>query len=811
MDQQLTKLECKTSLDSFQKGKTPGSDGINKEMLSYFWTELGDFYYSVLNEIYLTGELTVSQKKGIIKISYKKNGRQFMKNYRPISLLNTDLKIITKALAIRLATVLKKLINDSQKCVKGRRITDNIHYIQDLIDDILNENVEAAFIMVDQEKAFDRISHKFLFKTLKHYGFGNNFIKWIQIIYKDATSRVKVNGFLTDSIEIHRGVRQGCPLSALLYVLCLEVLTTNIRRNENIIGYRITQNSHENKELIYADDLGVFITTEDSIYQLFDLFKKYELATNAKINQDKTEALWLGSWIGRSDRPLNLNWTSEEVIFNGVYIGNDRKRASLLTFCEIKDNIKDKISFWNSKYISLKGKTKVLNTFVLSKLWYALECQDMQITLIKEIEDIMKTFLWNGNNQRELTVVCYPETEGGLSLQSIQYKMETFRLKWLEGLLNKKHLAKQREIVDHLVGNIGEIHGLKILLHHKNYANRIQNNYYKNAYKIWKKYNITFTPKDIDSVKNDWIYDNILLKDDDGRVFKPPSRYNENSPQYNVIPQFFRDLPVQIPLGSLRGTLRTTIPKVNQSFYRMQFSNGLNDEFFIQNDSEAIELSSNFKTIYMLLVCKNQRQNKIWVTKWANDFVNVNPQLDWNLIWTTIHKYTTNYKVQSSILEMVHRNFTCGYILKLINLGDGICKLCKCLEEKRTHIFMSCQVINTIYHQFTDILLKLHNENITDLEKAFGIYNIESERIMLRNYITYTIRHIVYRSRNLDTSQLGNVVSFLVNKIKYFIRKDLLERFHIYKNNNKTSIFVHMYLIENILGKITNNEIHFNI
>ena len=811
MDQQLSKAECKSALDSFQTGKTPGSDGINKEMLSFFWGELGDFYFSVVNEIFSTEELTESQKKGIIKVLYKKNGRQFMKNYRPISLLNTDLKIITKALAIRFAKVLKNLINHSKKCVQGRRITDNIHHIQDLIDDILNENVDAAFIMVDQEKAFDRISHKFIFKTLKQYGFGDVFIKWIRIIYKNVTSRVKVNGFLTDTIDIQRGVRQGCPLSALLYVLCLEVLSTNIRKNENIIGYKITQNSFENKELLYADDLGVVVTTEESMKHLFDLLKKYELATNAKINQDKTEAMWLGSWIGRTDRPLNLKWTSEEVKFLGIYIGNDRKKASLLTFCEIKDKIKDKISFWNSKFISLKGKSKVLNTFVLSKLWYALECQDLPNLMVKEIEDVIKTFLWNGNNQRELPVVCYPYTEGGLSLQSIQFKMETLRLKWLESLFTQKNIYKQREIVNHLIGNIGQIYGLKVLLYNKNYVNHIRNSYYKNAYKIWKKYHIIFMPKDITTISNDWIYDNILLKDDDGRVFKPPSHYNQNSSQYNIIPKFFRDLPVQIPLGSLRGTLRTIIPKINASFYSMQFSNALKDEFNIQNGLDTVELSSDFKTLYQFLIYKNKKPNSIWETKWSTDFINMNPQLDWHSIWNTIHNPITNYKVQSSIWEMVHRNFTCGYILKIMNIGDGMCKLCNYLEEKRTHIFMSCKVTNAVYQHFSELLLLLYNENITNLEKAFGIYNIESDKIILRNYITYTIRHIVYRSRNLDTSHSGNVVTFLINKIKYFMRKDLYERYHIYKNKNKTCTFVKLYLIENILGSIDNNELTINI
>ena len=87
-----------------------------------------------------------------------------------------------------------------------------------------SNNIEAAILFLDQEKAFDRVSHEFLLKTLKHLNFGDYFVSWVQIMLKDVTSQIEINGFLTEDINISRDVRQGDSLSALLYVLIVEAL-----------------------------------------------------------------------------------------------------------------------------------------------------------------------------------------------------------------------------------------------------------------------------------------------------------------------------------------------------------------------------------------------------------------------------------------------------------------------------------------------------------------------------------------------------------------------------------------------------------
>ena len=124
-------------------------------------------------------------------------------------------------------------------------------------------------MFIDQEKAFDRVSHSFLLKTLKQFNFGPAFISWIETILTDMKSQVKANGYLTEEINVTRGIRQGCPISALLYVLIAEVLGAAIRKNEKIQGIKILNS--ELKILQYANDTEIFATTDESINEIFTL------------------------------------------------------------------------------------------------------------------------------------------------------------------------------------------------------------------------------------------------------------------------------------------------------------------------------------------------------------------------------------------------------------------------------------------------------------------------------------------------------------------------------------------------------------
>jgi len=147
-----------------------------------------------------------------------------------------------------------------------------------------------------KKKAFDKMSHTFMIMVLRKFGFGERFINWIRILYTDIHSAVKVNGHLTNTFSIKRGVRQGFPLSSMLYVLCAEVLAIEIRTNRNIVGYVFNKGKDQHKITLFADDKAVCVTTENSVLELFNVLDRYEAATNSSINKGKTVGIWTGTF-----------------------------------------------------------------------------------------------------------------------------------------------------------------------------------------------------------------------------------------------------------------------------------------------------------------------------------------------------------------------------------------------------------------------------------------------------------------------------------------------------------------------------------
>ena len=192
--------------------------------------------------------------------------------------------------------------------MKGRTIFDAVRTIEDVMEFSKRYSIDGRMVCIDFKKAFDTVSRDFLFRTLSVFGFGPSFIQWIHTFYKNVSSCVLNNGFATSSFAVERGVRQGDPLSAYLFIIALEVLCVNIRNSNDIRGIKV--DNEEIKASLFSYDLTGFLKDDLSLTNFLKLIEDYGTCSGLKVNHEKTELLLLG----------NLACTVQEAALNNIKI-----------------------------------------------------------------------------------------------------------------------------------------------------------------------------------------------------------------------------------------------------------------------------------------------------------------------------------------------------------------------------------------------------------------------------------------------------------------------------------------------------------
>ena len=243
----------------------PGPGGFGGGFYKLFWKYLKGVVVGAIGEIYESKELPLSQRLGIIALIPKSDkDPRFIKNWRPLTLLETFYKLISATLANRIKPVLNTIIGHHQKAyVPGRYIAECTRNTYDLFSYAKTNNLPGMMLLIDFEKAFDSVDFGFLVATLEMFGFGEYFVNWIKIILgcnlgTNFRGVTVVNGNISTPFNISRGCRQGDPISGYLFILVMEILALLLKKNKNIKPYR-TKFGLEHFIDMYADDLSVYL------------------------------------------------------------------------------------------------------------------------------------------------------------------------------------------------------------------------------------------------------------------------------------------------------------------------------------------------------------------------------------------------------------------------------------------------------------------------------------------------------------------------------------------------------------------------
>ncbi|CAM2106798.1 unnamed protein product [Caretta caretta] len=291
----LTLAEFSEALRRMPTNKSLGMDGLTVEFYRAFWDILGPDLVTVWAESLQSGVLPLSCRRAVLALLPKKGDLRDLRNWRPVSLLSTDYKIVAKAISLRLGSVMADVVHPEQTyTVPGRSIFDNLFLVRDLLELGRRDGLSFALLSLDQEKAFDRVDHGYLLSTLQAFGFGPQFVSFLRVLYASAECLVRLDWTLTEPVSFGRGVRQGCLLSGQLYTLAIEPFLCLLRRR--MTGLVLREPELRLVLSVYADDVLLVVQGPGDLARVEACQAIYSAASSARVNWVKSSGLAVGDW-----------------------------------------------------------------------------------------------------------------------------------------------------------------------------------------------------------------------------------------------------------------------------------------------------------------------------------------------------------------------------------------------------------------------------------------------------------------------------------------------------------------------------------
>ena len=370
---------------------------------------------------------------------------------------HVDVKTASKALATRVKKVIPKLIAvDQTAYVKGRFTGESIRVINDLIEHIEREGDEGILFSTDIEKAFDSVDHTFLFSALEKFGFGFEFIKWIETLLSNTQSCVMNNGCSTGYFDLERGTRQGDLLSAYLFILVFEILLIQIRQDNEVTGF--TVDGSDVKRTCFADDGYFFVKNVTPVEAVLQNFNTMFQFSSLKINLNKCEACWLGRAKNRSTKPIDCKWVclvSDSIKVLGSHFSYDQDLTNKLNFLSCTINIQQSVKIWNQRTLTIAGRIEVFKSLLFSKLVYISSTNVVPKDIIIELKTIQKSFIWRGRKPKiKHSTLIGDYVDGGLKDIDIEMKFKALKIFWIKRLADNSS-NPWKAIANSLLKDIG--------------------------------------------------------------------------------------------------------------------------------------------------------------------------------------------------------------------------------------------------------------------------------------------------------------------------------------------------------------------
>ena len=645
--------------------------------------------------------------------------------------------------------------------------------------------MEAYITQIDFEKAFDSVEWPFLFDTLKSYNFGDHFISWIKTIYTDITACAGNNGNYSKYFKLSRSIRQGCPISALLFLLVVEKLADKIRSDPNINGIEI--NNEIFKLAMMADDITLINKDQESIINAINIFKDFEKCSGLKLNLNKTEIIPIGNQKSKDIvLPIQLRKiTVKHGPFKalGVWFSLDAQETQSLNVTDRLKAIVTLINIWKGRKLSLKGKITILRTLILPQIQFLFSMITIPELILKQLDKIFFDYLWDNKPAKiKRSTIIAPIELGGLAMIDVYAIHSVSKCSWIRRLFDKTD-SKWKNTFLYLLNIDKDMLNKNLDLQ---MAAKCKTEFHKQVLSSWITIHGT-EPKSYKEITNQFLLFNKSLKINKKCIL--PSFFKSRDPSnisnirvLNLLSQQNTFLNI-VDFNQYNNTNITTLEynalkSCIPSLWKKTFIQN-NNNIEILTTEPTINIGNLKKSISKTTSKELYQSIILHITKiptaiesWINIFPFME-KYDWKSIYTIPFKYVREPYLQSFQYKIINRILNTNEKLQKWSIKpNNICNFCQSIDTIEHHLYQ-CKNSKTIWDKLenwllTNIQLKL---NLKECEILFGIPNTPTAHLELMNFVILMTKWYINKQRS-DNKELYFIE--LLKTIKGKIKSHIL-------------------------------------
>ena len=707
-DGPITNRECELALKGMLNNKAASVSGYSKEFFLFFWVEMGEMVVEYINQAREVGHFFITQRRGVITLIPKKGDQKIITNKRAICLLDIIYKIVAKVISNRIMVVMNSIVAPDQTgSIKDRYIGTNIRTIADVIHYCEVDKLDGILMALDFKNAFNTVELDFVYDVLREFNFGSSFISWVQLLHNKTELAIINNGHTSQWFNPSRGLQQGCPASALLFALVVEILAIKVRETNTVKGIEVSHNIFKISQ--YCDDTTLFVNNISSADNVICIVNEFGTASGLELNMDKCDFMWLGRRRNCQNRVCGKDPVKSIKILGVTFSAT--VDCNLVNLESVEMKMKRTMDQWLQRQLTIKGRITVVKSLIVSQMMYIMAAMIIDKKHLTRIQGNIMKFIWRGRPPKVAKNTLSMEVEkGGLKVPDLISINASSRVAWIGRIARQQEATFVKTLQNRLQATICDI--LHINIDMTWIKSRLIPGFYEEMVTCFKALQLTRQPACGKEVRRQLMWHNLAVQvdrktltsgtlyregikliddfvDEQGNLLSHAS-FLSQYPFLHINPLVYMGWQRAIPAHWRRMLMNSEPLTIAERAKELEVS--------IKNKKVPISfIKSNVFTSYFLPDVVPTAQKR-----WEAEGVNFGD--NWRKYYLIPFQATKSTKLQSLQFRIVHRYFPTRRFLCVRNVvDDPFCDNCGEVETLE-HYFFECITVKTFWDELMTIL-----------------------------------------------------------------------------------------------------------